>query len=102
MTTTTKSERPLFRITFPASGKDEKGNDVLSRTKEIGAVWARKNGKSGGLVSLDLIPVELASARASCSSRRWTRTTIPAGDNRSAFEKMLPACAASHFVLAPG
>lgn len=61
MSTNTKPERPLFRITFSRiTGKDEKGNDVLSRPKEIGAVWARKNGKTGGLVSLDLIPVELA------------------------------------------
>ena len=61
MNTNIKSERPLFRITFSRiTGQDEKGNDVLSRPKEIGAVWARKNGKTGGLVSLDLIPVELA------------------------------------------
>lgn len=61
MNTNTKPERPLFRITFSRiTGKDDKGNDVLSRPKEIGAVWARKNGKTGGLVSLDLIPVELA------------------------------------------
>ena len=61
MTTNPKSERPMFRITFSRiTGKDEKGNDILSRPKEIGAVWARKNGKTGGLVSLDLIPVELA------------------------------------------
>lgn len=61
MNTNTKSERPLFRITFSRiTGKDDKGNDVLSRPKEIGAVWARKNGKTGGLISLDLIPVELS------------------------------------------
>lgn len=61
MTTNPKSERPMFRITFSRiTGKDEKGGDILSRPKEIGAVWARKNGKTGGLVSLDLIPVELA------------------------------------------
>ena len=60
MSTTTKPERPLFRITFARiTGKDDKGNDILSRPKEIGAVWGRKNGKTGGLVSLDLIPVEL-------------------------------------------
>lgn len=60
-TTATKPERPLFRITFARiTGRDENGNDVLSRPKEIGAVWGRKNGKTGGLVSLDLIPVELS------------------------------------------
>ena len=61
MTKTNKPERPLFRVTFSRiTGKDEQGNDILSRPKEIGAVWARKNGKNGGLVSLDLIPVELS------------------------------------------
>lgn len=56
-----KPERPLFRVTFSRiTGQDEAGQDVLSRPKEIGAVWARKNGKPGGIVSLDLIPVELA------------------------------------------
>ena len=58
---TTRNERPLFRITFSRiTGKDEYGNDVLSYPKEIGVVWPRKQGKTGGLVSLDLIPVELA------------------------------------------
>lgn len=60
MRTKTKNERPLFRITFSRIvGKDDEGNDILGRPKEIGAVWARKSGKTGGLVSLDLIPVEL-------------------------------------------
>jgi hypothetical protein len=61
MTTNSKSERPMFRITFSRiTGKDKDGKDILARPKEIGAVWKRKEGKSGGLVSLDLIPVELA------------------------------------------
>ncbi|MBI1290189.1 hypothetical protein GC173_02950 [bacterium] len=61
MRTKTKPERPLFRITFSRIvGKDDNGNDILGRPKEVGAVWSRKNGKTGGIVSLDLIPVELA------------------------------------------
>jgi len=59
--TTTKSERPMFRLTFSRiTGKDEQGRDILARPKEIGAVWARKGGKAGGIVALDIIPVELA------------------------------------------
>jgi hypothetical protein len=58
---TTKSDLPMFRVTFSRIvGQDENGRDILARPKEIGAVWARKQGKAGGLVSLDLIPVELA------------------------------------------
>lgn len=61
MSTNTNKERPMFRVTFSRiTGKDSDGNDVLSRPKEIGAVWARKGNKVGGIVSLDLIPVELA------------------------------------------
>jgi hypothetical protein len=61
MTTKQNAERPMFRVTFSRiTGKDNEGNDVLSRPKEIGAVWARKGSKIGGILSLDLIPVELA------------------------------------------
>jgi len=59
--TTTKSERPMFRVTFSRiTGRDDEGRDILARPKEIGAVWARKGGKAGGIVALDIIPVELA------------------------------------------
>mgnify|MGYP003882395495 CR=1 FL=1 len=33
--------------------------DQLARPKEIGAVWQRKGGKSGGIIQLDIIPIEL-------------------------------------------
>lgn len=57
---TTKSELPMFRVTFSRiTGKDGEGKDILARPKEIGAVWARKGGKQGGIVALDLIPIEL-------------------------------------------
>lgn len=54
-------DRPLYRVTFSRiTGQDHDSRDVLSRPKEIGAVWPRKNGKTGGVLTLDLIPVELA------------------------------------------
>lgn len=57
----TKSELPMFRVTFSRiTGQDAQGRDILARPKEIGAVWGRKQGKAGGIVSLDIIPVELA------------------------------------------
>jgi hypothetical protein len=62
MTTTSKTEtaNPLFRVTFARiTGKDCDGKDILSRPKEIGAVWPRKGGKKGGVLALDLIPFEL-------------------------------------------
>lgn len=67
-----KSELPMFRVTFSRIiGKDTEGKDILARPKEIGAVWARKQGKAGGIVSLDLIPIELSQRqgvlRADCT-----------------------------------
>ncbi|RDJ21074.1 hypothetical protein DWF00_07595 [Bosea caraganae] len=60
MTTNTETTRPLYRVTFARiAGKDQSGKDILSRPKEIGAVWPRKGDKKGGVVSLDLIPIEL-------------------------------------------
>jgi uncharacterized protein (DUF736 family) len=62
MTTQTKTERPMFRVTFSRiTGKDDKGNDVLARPKEIGAAWARKGDKVGAIVSLDIIPTDLVN-----------------------------------------
>lgn len=56
----TKHDRPLYRVTFARiTGQDDNGQDVLGRPKEIGAVWPRKNGKAGAILSLDLIPIEL-------------------------------------------
>ena len=53
-------ERPLYRLTFSRiTGQDQEGKDILSRPKEIGAAWPRKNGKSGALITLDIIPIEL-------------------------------------------
>lgn len=61
MAKTTSHLRPLYRVTFSRiTGQDGAGNDVLSRPKEIGAVWPRKNGKVGGILALDHIPVELS------------------------------------------
>lgn len=60
--TTTKPQAtlPLYRITFARiTGQDRLGNDILARPKEIGAVWPRKNGKKGGVLALDIIPIEL-------------------------------------------
>ena len=58
---TTKSDLPMYRLTFSRiTGQDADGRDILARPKEIGAVWTRKQGKAGGIVSLDIIPVELA------------------------------------------
>jgi len=78
MTTNTKSERPMFRVTFSRiTGKDEQGRDILARPKEIGAVWARKGGKAGGIVALDIIPVELAQ-------RQGVLFLVPLGNDDAA------------------
>jgi len=60
-TTSVPTDKPMFRVTFSRIiGQGDTGRDQLSRPKEIGAVWARKGDKQGAILSLDLIPVELA------------------------------------------
>lgn len=63
MTKTSKPERPLFRVTFSRIDTDETGGQIVMRPKEIGAVWPRKNGKRGGILALDLIPIELTQRK---------------------------------------
>ena len=59
---TKTNDKPLYRVTFSRiTGKDDKGNDVLARPKEIGAVWARKGDKKGGIIALDIIPTDLVN-----------------------------------------
>ena len=60
MSNNQRNNLPLYRVSFARiTGQDEDGQDILSRPKEIGAVWARKGDKSGGILSLDIIPIEL-------------------------------------------
>lgn len=59
MATKTRSERPLFRVTFSSVKTDKDGNDVVMRPREIGACW-RRAGKQGAIMSLDLVPVDFA------------------------------------------
>ena len=61
MTTQSKPTPPLFRVSFSRiTGIDADGKSILSRSREIGAVWPRKGGKPGGILQLDIVPVELA------------------------------------------
>lgn len=60
MSTKSNNERPLFQVSFARiTGKDDNGNDILARPKEIGAVWPRRGDKKGAILSLDIIPIEL-------------------------------------------
>lgn len=55
-----KNDRPTHRVSFSRiTGKDDKGQDTLGRPKEIGAIWPRKGDKVGGILILDIIPIEL-------------------------------------------
>ena len=52
-------KKPTHRVSFSRFvGQNEDGSDKLGSAREIGAVWARENGK-GGILRLDHIPVEL-------------------------------------------
>ena len=63
MTIKTINDRTLFRVTFSRIETDETGKDIVMKPKEIGAVWPRKNGKQGGILALDLIPIELTQRK---------------------------------------
>jgi hypothetical protein len=54
------STLPTHRVSFSRIvGQNEDGSDKLGPAREIGAVWARKGDKTGGILKLDHIPVEL-------------------------------------------
>ncbi len=60
--TTSNNDRPLYRVTFSRiTGKDDNGQNILARPKEIGAAWARKGDKQGAIISLDIIPTDLVN-----------------------------------------
>ena len=60
MSNRNQNNLPLYRVSFARiTGQDRQGRDELTRPKENGAVWPRKNGKAGGILQLDIIPIEL-------------------------------------------
>ena len=60
--TTSTNQLPMFRVTFSRiTGKDDDGQDILARPKEIGAAWARKGDKQGAIINLDIIPTDLVN-----------------------------------------
>ncbi|MEO1476466.1 MAG: hypothetical protein AAFS13_08795 [Pseudomonadota bacterium] len=64
MTQATNPQRPLYRVSFSRiTGKDDQGHDILARPKEIGAIWARKGDKQGGILDLDIIPTEMVDRK---------------------------------------
>lgn len=57
---TNTNQKPLYRVSFSRiTGKDDQGNDVLGRPKEIGAAWSRKGDKQGAIIQLDIVPTDL-------------------------------------------
>lgn len=60
MTNENTNQKPLYRVSFSRiTGKDDQGNDVLGRPKEIGAAWSRKGDKQGAIIQLDIVPTDL-------------------------------------------
>lgn len=51
--------KPTHRVSFSRFvGENEDGSQKLGSAREIGAIWPRE-GKNGGILRLDHIPVEL-------------------------------------------
>jgi hypothetical protein len=60
MTTETQNQKPLYRVSFSRiTGKDDQGQDILGRPKEIGAAWKRKGDKQGAIIQFDIVPTDL-------------------------------------------
>jgi len=54
------NNKPTHRVSFSRIiGQNEDGSDKLGSAREIGAIWKRKEGKKGGILQLDHIPMEL-------------------------------------------
>ena len=57
---TQENNKPTHRVSFSRIvGTDEQGNDKLGSAREIGAIWARKGDKKGGILKFDHMPIEL-------------------------------------------
>lgn len=55
-----QTSKPTHRVSFSrVIGNNPDGTNKLGSAREIGAVWARKGDKKGGIIQLDHIPVEL-------------------------------------------
>lgn len=60
MTNNSKTTKPTHRVSFSRIiGQDDDGNNKLSSASEIGAVWARKGDKKGGILKFHHMPMEL-------------------------------------------
>lgn len=61
---TDNKQKPLYRVGVSRiTGQDNKGDDILGKCREVGAVWARKNGK-GAVLKFDILPAEISQGRA--------------------------------------
>ena len=53
------STKPLYRVSFSRKQTDGEEGETLGYAREIGAIWPRANGKPGGVLRLDHVPIEL-------------------------------------------
>ena len=54
--------KPMYRVSFSRiTGKDNQGQDVLGKPREIGAAWKRKGDKKGAIIQLDIVPTDLTN-----------------------------------------
>ncbi|MEM7621286.1 MAG: hypothetical protein AAF228_12670 [Pseudomonadota bacterium] len=74
---TTTTAKPLYRVSFARiTGKDNNGNDILSRPREIGEAWLRQGHHEGLIITLDIIPTDLIN-------RNGVLFLVPVGDEES-------------------
>ena len=63
MTNSNTPQKPLYRVSFSRiKGKDNQGNDILGKPKEISTVWPIKSAdKQGAILDFDIISAELGN-----------------------------------------
>ena len=54
-----EKQPPTHRISFSEIQTDENGNKTVGRPVEVGVVWARDNGKHGGIIDWSISPKNL-------------------------------------------
>lgn len=60
MNTENQHNKPTHRVSFSRiTGQNEDGSNKLGAAREVGAVWARKGDKKGGILQFDHIPQEM-------------------------------------------
>lgn len=82
---------PTHNVTFEAKTIDDQGRTKLGQPIDVAAVWARRNGKKGGLLSWNMSPRNLGEGQyrlqANTYNNQATQSDMPKTHRISFAEK---------------